>query len=282
MTPGPGSPIGSRTAPRVAIVSNGNFFSTLMIRPLFDAADVDVAGALLVRIPPGGGGGSTGRLVRIARRTGARYAAHKAATVALPLLAGQLTGRPMFLDRLCRRRAVPSRSVDDANAPASVAFLRRLAPDVLVSVSVPQRLDPGVLAIPSIAAINIHWGLLPRYAGIAPYFWVLRHGERRTGLTIHVMAPQLDVGPVLRQREVEIHAEDTSLSLQLRLARAGAEELVAAVQELPGSLERAREQDLTARSYFSWPRPEDVAALHRRGRRLARWRDYREALRLTR
>jgi methionyl-tRNA formyltransferase len=82
------------------------------------------------------------------------------------------------------------------------------------------------------------------------------------------------VGPILRQRDVEVRPDDTSLSLQLRLTRAGGEELLAAVRELPASLERAREQDLRGRSYFTWPTPDDVRALGRRGRRLAGWRDY--------
>jgi methionyl-tRNA formyltransferase len=149
---------------------------------------------------------------------------------------------------------------------------------VLVSVSCPERIDVEVLRIPSVGAINIHWGLLPAYAGIAPYFWILRNGERRTGLTVHVMAPELDVGPVLRQREVEVRDDDTALSLQMRLTAAGAEQLLGALRDLPGSLERARPQDLSGRSYFSWPKPEDVRALRARGRRIARWSDYRAML----
>jgi methionyl-tRNA formyltransferase len=149
-------------------------------------------------------------------------------------------------------------------------------------VSSPQRLDEDLLRIPTVAAVNIHWALLPRYAGIAPYFWVLRNGEDRTGLTVHVMVPELDVGPILRQREVEIRPDDTSLGLQLRLARAGGEELLAAIAGMPATLDEAREQDLSARSYFSWPKATDVAALRSRGRHLASLDDYREFARMIR
>jgi folate-dependent phosphoribosylglycinamide formyltransferase PurN len=264
---------------RVVVVSNGNAFSTLMIRPLFESPDVRMIGAVLVRVPPGKGG-RAGRLWRIGRRTGARYARHKLGTLAVPEAVALATGRPAFLDRLAANSGTPWISVQDANAPRVREFLRRAAPDVLLSVSTPQRIDEELLRLPRIAAVNIHWALLPRYAGIAPYFWVLRHGEERTGLTVHVMAPELDVGRILRQREVEIRPEDTSLGLQLRLARAGGEELLAAITGMPDTLATAREQDLSARSYFTWPAPEDVAALRARGRRLARLRDYRELARL--
>jgi methionyl-tRNA formyltransferase len=266
---------------RVAVVSNGNAFSTLMLRPLFASADVRMAAAVLVRVPPGRGG-RAGRLWRIGRRTGAAYARHKLGTLVVPEAVARSSGRPAFLDRLAARSGTPWISVADANTDRVRAFLREAHPEVLLSVSSPQKLGEDLLRIPSLAAVNIHWALLPRYAGIAPYFWVLRHGEERTGLTVHVMAPELDVGPILRQREVEIRPGDTSLGLQLRLARAGGEELLAAIEGMPGTLESAREQDLSNRSYFTWPTAADVAALRARGRRLASARDYRELARMIR
>ena len=56
----------------------------------------------------------------------------------------------------------------------------------------------------------------------------------------------------------------------------------ATVTNLPAALAGATEQDLSARSYFSWPSAEDVRTLSDRGRRLARARDYREFARLIR
>jgi folate-dependent phosphoribosylglycinamide formyltransferase PurN len=279
---GPEGEAARREGPlRVAVISNGNFFSTLMLRPCFEARQVEMVGVVLVRQPPGSGG-SVSRLARLGRRTGFAYARHKVGTLVLPKAYGVTTGTPVFLTGLCSRHRVPFRTVSNANRPEAESFLRQAGPDVLLSVSCPQRISEDVLRIPRLTAINVHGALLPRYAGIAPYFWVLRHGEDRTGVTVHVMTPELDVGPVLRQREVEVRPDDTSLSLQLRLTRAAGEELVAALRELPGSLDRAHPQDLSGRSYFTWPTPEDVRAFKARGRRLARLRDYREGFRQAR
>ena len=259
---------------RVAIVSNGNFFATRMLAPIFRAPDITVAGAILVRVPPGSGG-RVGTVLRLARRTGLRFALHKAGSLAGPRAQGLLSPAPVFLHHLCHRHGVPYRSMRSANATPALTALRAWTPDVLISVSSPERLDPEVLEVAPMAAINLHWGLLPRYAGIAPYFWVLRNGERETGLSVHVMAPELDTGPILRQRRLRIGSGDTSLGLQLRLTEAGAKELLGAVRELPGSIARAVPQDPADRSFFSWPRRQDVRALRDRGRRLARLDDYR-------
>jgi folate-dependent phosphoribosylglycinamide formyltransferase PurN len=259
---------------RVVVVSNGNASSTTMIRPLVEDPDIDVAGALIASVPSGRGG-PLATLWKLTRRTGVRFAIYKALSLSVPAIAGRRYRTPVFLRDLCRARGVPARSVRSVNGEGAAAFLRRAAPDVIVSVSTPERILPEVLGLARVAPVNVHWALLPAYGGIAPYVWVLRNGERETGVTVHVMNERLDTGPILRQRPVEIAPDDTALSLQLRLASIAAEEVRAAIRVLPGSLATAKEQPSGGRSYYTWPRRSDIRALRRRGRRLARWRDLR-------
>jgi folate-dependent phosphoribosylglycinamide formyltransferase PurN len=258
---------------RVAIVSNGNFFSTRTLAPLFADPDVEVTGAILVRVPPGSGGRL--RALGFGRGSGLRYSLHRAAAVAGPRAEGLLSQTPIFLHHLCDRHGAPYLVTRDVNGADTVAALRAWTPEVLVSVSAPERLDPEVMQVVPMASINLHLGPLPRYAGIAPYFWVLRNGEPETGVTVHLMVGEVDAGPILRQRRLTIESRDTSLGLHLRLTEAGAEELIGALKDLPGSIATAAPQDLAHRSSFTWPAREDLRELRRRGRRLARLGDYR-------
>src|SRR4051812_4643906 len=266
---------------RVVVVSNGNAFSTTMIRPLVEDPQIDVAGALTVSVPSGRGG-PLATVWKLARRTGIRFATYKALSLAVPAVAGRRFGTPVFLRDLCRSRGVPARSVRSVNGEEAATFLQRVAPDVIVSVSTPERILPEVLGLARVAPVNVHWALLPAYGGIAPYVWALRNGERETGVTVHVMNERLDTGPILRQRPVEVTRDDTALSLQLRLASVAGEELHAAILALPESLATAKEQPSGGGSYYTWPRRSDVRALRRRGRRLARWRDLRSMWREAR
>lgn len=140
---------------RVAVISNGNAFSTLMLRPLFRSPDVRVVGAVLVRIPPGAGG-RAGRLWRIGRKTGSRYARHKLGTLVVPHAVSVVSGRPAFLDRLAASSGTPWISVANAKYDRVRQFLGGAEPDVLLSVSTPQRISEDLLAIPRLAAVNIH------------------------------------------------------------------------------------------------------------------------------
>jgi methionyl-tRNA formyltransferase len=266
---------------RVVVISNGNAFSTTMIRPLVEDPEVDVAGALIVSVPSRRGG-PLATMWKLTRRTGVRFATYKAISLAVPAMAGRRFRAPVFLRDLCRERGIPVRSVRSVNGQEAAAFLRRAAPDVIVSVSTPERILLEVLGLARVAPVNVHWALLPAYGGIAPYVWVLRNGEHGTGVTVHVMNERLDTGPILRQRPVEITRDDTALSLQLRLASVAAEEVHAAIRALPESLATAKGQPSGGRSYFTWPRGNDIRALRRRGRRLARWRDLRSMWREAR
>jgi folate-dependent phosphoribosylglycinamide formyltransferase PurN len=266
---------------RVVVVSNGNAFSTTMIRPLVEDPEIDVAGALIASVPSGRGG-PLATLLRLTRRTGVRFAIYKALSLAVPAIAGRRFRTPVLLRDLCRARGVPARSVRSVNGEEAAAFLRRAAPDVIVSVSTPERILPEVLGLARVAPVNVHWALLPAYGGIAPYVWVLRNGERETGVTVHVMNERLDTGPILRQRPMEVTRDDTALSLQLRLASVAAEEVHSAIRALPRSLATAKEQPSGGRSYYTWPRRSDIRALRRRGRKLAQWRDLRSMWREAR
>jgi methionyl-tRNA formyltransferase len=90
------------------------------------------------------------------------------------------------------------------------AQLAPLRPDLLIANGFPFRLPADVLALPRLGAVNVHPALLPRYRGTDTPFWLLRHGEREGGQTLHRMAPAFDAGPILAQAPFPI-AEDDDL-----------------------------------------------------------------------
>jgi methionyl-tRNA formyltransferase len=130
--------------------------------------------------------------------------------------------------------------------PDAVERLRRLEPDVLVVVAYGQIIPPSVLDIPRLGAVNIHGSLLPRHRGAAPVAGAILAGDSETGVTIMRMDEQLDHGPILAARSMQIGPRDDAVALTSRLAALGAELLVdtlAHVEEI-----KAVEQDHGASS----------------------------------
>jgi methionyl-tRNA formyltransferase len=106
---------------------------------------------------------------------------------------------------------------------ASETFARRLevfAPDLIIVGTFSRKLSPRLLAIPRLAAINIHSSLLPKYRGALPEFWVIRHGEKETGVTIHHMTETFDAGNILAQVPIGIAPAENLLTLSISISQA--------------------------------------------------------------
>ena len=124
---------------------------------------------------------------------------------------------------LAFEHCIPVYQPPDANSPAMVAAVRRIAPDVIFSFYFRQMLGRELLEIPRTGAFNLHGSLLPRYRGRCPVNWVLVHGEKETGVTLHRMELKPDSGAIIAQRAVPIDFKDTALTLFEKMTAAAAE-----------------------------------------------------------
>jgi phosphoribosylglycinamide formyltransferase 1 len=67
------------------------------------------------------------------------------------------------------------------------------------------------------AVINIHPSLLPSFPGVDAQRQALDHGVKVSGVTVHLVTPELDGGPIIVQRTVPVFADDTVKSLAARI-----------------------------------------------------------------
>ena len=65
--------------------------------------------------------------------------------------------------------------------------------------------------------LNIHPSLLPAFPGVDAQRQALEHGVKITGCTVHLVDEQLDHGPIVMQRAVEVLEEDTVETLSARI-----------------------------------------------------------------
>ena len=103
----------------------------------------------------------------------------------------------------------------------------RTRPDCVVVSSYNRVLPTRLLA--RTRFVNVHYALLPRYRGRANVNWAIINGETTTGITIHVLSPELDGGNILFQEPVAIEPADTVSSLYEKLNAIQREHLGAAV-----------------------------------------------------
>ncbi|TSA14909.1 MAG: methionyl-tRNA formyltransferase [Betaproteobacteria bacterium] len=120
--------------------------------------------------------------------------------------------------------------------------LRTLGADAMVVAAYGLILPEPVLTAARLGAINIHASLLPRWRGAAPIQRALLAGDAHTGISVMQMDRGLDTGPILDVESIPIAADDTSASLQQKLADLGARLIVSALARIERGELRAEPQ----------------------------------------
>ena len=146
---------------------------------------------------------------------------------------------------------------DSAAAADFISDLAELQPEVCVVVAYGQILTAALLAIPSVAFVNVHYSLLPLLRGAAPVYGALREGHAETGVTIQHVAERLDAGDIILQRAVEIREDDDRGTLTERLTELGIDLLPEALDLLARGEAPRTPQDHAQATYVARVRSED-------------------------
>ncbi|MCY4472431.1 MAG: methionyl-tRNA formyltransferase [Kistimonas sp.] len=126
----------------------------------------------------------------------------------------------------------------------AVEQIRALEPDLMVVVAYGLLLPADVLTVPRYGCINVHASLLPRWRGAAPIQRAIAAGDTESGITIMQMDEGLDTGDVLLGSHCAVLPDDTSASLQERLARLGQPALTRVLDAIcDASIQPVKQQD---------------------------------------
>ncbi|HSP53965.1 MAG TPA: methionyl-tRNA formyltransferase [Dehalococcoidia bacterium] len=167
--------------------------------------------------------------------------------------------RPSAVKLAALGLGLPILQPESLRDPATLDHVRALAPECAVAVAYGQILRKDFLDIPPRGVVNVHPSLLPKYRGASPIPAAILAGDDLTGVTIMLMDPGMDSGPVLAQRTLPIDPEDTAATLSDKLARAGADLLAETLPRwLRGEIEPSP-QDESQATKTSLLRKEDGA-----------------------
>ncbi len=138
---------------------------------------------------------------------------------------------------------LPCAQPEDPHGKDFLAELKKHKPDLGIVVSYGVMLKEGLLDLPKLGHINAHASLLPKYRGAAPIQHAILQGEKRTGVTVMKIVPELDAGDVLLQEETPIGPHENSGDLRIRLAELSGKALVAAIGLLASGKAKFSKQD---------------------------------------
>ena len=161
--------------------------------------------------------------------------------VVLPLGAGGEPDHP--IEHVARAAGVPVVSLAGFGDAEAVNLLASFHPDALVVACFPWRLPRAVRSLASLGGFNVHPSLLPALRGPEPVFWALRRGDRRTGVTLHLLDAGFDTGPIVAQEAIDVPPGIRAPDLDALLADLGARMLIPALHDLAAGRVTSRDQD---------------------------------------
>ncbi|MBD5401718.1 hypothetical protein HDR58_02795 [bacterium] len=120
---------------------------------------------------------------------------------------------------LLKSLKVPQLNFESANCPKFRKWMIANNIDLLIVGTWKERIAKETFNIPTIATVNVHPSLLPKYRGPNPYLQAILHGETESGVTLHLLNEKFDAGAILKQEKVSISESDTSKELREKSVR---------------------------------------------------------------
>ena len=144
----------------------------------------------------------------------------------------------------CRDNNIPHELIDHTNYSDRAEFdaamqtaLQAANIDLICAAGFMRLLTPEFVRHWQDRIINIHPSLLPAYKGLHTHRRVLEAGDKTHGCTVHLMRPEMDEGPILVQRQIDVLPDDTEDTLAARVME---QELIAYPEALDIMLARLR------------------------------------------
>ncbi|MEY8392534.1 formyltransferase family protein [Lachnospiraceae bacterium 45-W7] len=131
-------------------------------------------------------------------------------------------------------------------------------PALLISAINPWIIPGKVLQNQNLLAVNCHQALLPEHPGRNAEMWAIYEQDKKTGITWHIIRPQVDGGEILIQKEIPITKKDTSFQIfrkQINLAQEAFLEILE--QLLKGTVKGMPQTGEQPQIRYSWETPEE-------------------------
>lgn len=152
------------------------------------------------------------------------------------------------------------------NSKTNLKLIQSVQPDLLVSILGNQIFKRPLIDLAPKGCINLHTGLLPKYRGLMPTFWVLKNNEKFTGVSVFFVDEGIDSGPIIVQEKVEI-GNKTQQQLIKETKQIGMNLIVKSIDLIAKEELKLIENPDSEKSYFSFPTREDVKEFKRQGKK---------------
>lgn len=128
--------------------------------------------------------------------------------------AGLEKARERGVDTVVVERGGRTREEHDAEI---IAVLNSYCVELVCLAGYMRLLSPGFIKAFPDRIVNIHPSLLPSFPGLNVQQQAIDHGVKVSGCTVHFVNEDLDAGPIILQKVVDVKDDDTAEALSARI-----------------------------------------------------------------
>ena len=166
--------------------------------------------------------------------------------------------KPLTAREIASDYSIPFISEEKLETEEMQDFLVRIRPDILLVAGFPRKISSSILSAMRIAAVNLHPSLLPKRRGGTPTRWVIKCGDRITGVSAHLISNDLDAGDILIQEKIEVEPLWTVGILEEITSQVMVNVSIKLINDIECFLEQTSPQDERDATYDSPMRLKDA------------------------
>jgi methionyl-tRNA formyltransferase len=163
--------------------------------------------------------------------------------------------------------------VDNINETKSLDWIRKTAPDYLVSCLLLQIMKQEILELPKKNTINFHPALASHHRGIFASFWAIFHGKNKSGATVHFVNEKIDQGEIILSKSFFIKKSDSIFCVNRKSSILGGKLLVKALIHLQEGSVVIKNKFKWFEKIFSYPSDRQIESFLQRGESVIHWKD---------
>ncbi len=128
-------------------------------------------------------------------------------------------------------------------------LLNGIKADFFVVIAYGMILPKEILKMPKYGTINVHASLLPKYRGASPIQESLLMGDKETGISIMLIDEELDHGPIIMIKKINIEENDDLNTLSEKLSNLSSQILPLALEDIMDGIFSPIPQDESKATY---------------------------------
>jgi len=139
---------------------------------------------------------------------------------------------PSPIEEFSKKNKIKFRNPISLNNKEELKSFKNLSPDIVVVVAYGQIIPNLFLSLAKLGFINVHASLLPKWRGAAPIQRAIINADKKIGVTIMKIVENLDSGPILTSKELELSQNETHGEVEKKLSEIGANLLIKSLENI--------------------------------------------------